>query len=401
MVGEVSGSAAPERGVSCILTVGGLAKETGGAAVVVSELCRALTELGATVELISTGTGPAAIPPSFKTPRTWRLTEVRGFAWPAARVKWAPGFRGAVRRRCEAAGEVVLHDHGLWLPSNHSVAKVARTLGIPLVISPLGMLFPWTRRHKPFKKRVAWGLYQRRDLQSASALHATSWQEFEALRALGLRQPVAVVPNAFELPPEDLRSPRSNDPRIALFLSRLTPKKGLDSLLRVWRALRPQGWRLVIAGPDEGGYGARLLKQWQVEGQDSAVECIGPVWGQEKWRLIRTASVFVLPSRSENFGVVIAEALASGVPVITTKETPWQEIEHHRCGWWIDGGDEALSVALGEAITLSGAELDQMGARGKVLIEQEFSSITMARRMIAVYAWLLGRGPQPEGVVVD
>lgn len=387
-------------GVSCILTLGGLAPETGGPAVTVPALCGALARLGATVELIAMDMASAKRSPWLDEVQPWRLTSVRGFAWPTARVKWAPGFGRTVRRRCRALGDVVLHDNGIWLPSNHSVVRVARALGRPLVVSPRGMLFPWTRRHKALKKTLAWRLYQRRDLRSASVLHATSPEEFEALRALGLRQPVAVVPNAFELPPaiSVVRSPGS--PRVVLFLSLLTPKKGLDTLLQVWLQLRPQGWKLIIAGPDEGGYGARLRRTLPVNAGGLGIEFVGPTWGEDKWRLFRAADVFVLPSRSENFGVAVAEALASGVPVITTRTTPWRAIEERRCGWWIEAGDAPLAAALREATTLSDRTRSQMGARGRQLIEQEYSPARAAGQMLQLYAWLLRRSPRPDFVDV-
>ena len=396
----MTGAAGQADGITCILTLGGLAPETGGPAVTVPALCGALARLGATVELISIDMASARRHPRLEDVQPWRLTSIRGFAWPAARVKWAPGFGRAVRRRCRALGDVVLHDNGIWLPSNHSVVRVARSLGKPLVVSPRGMLFPWARNHKALKKTLAWRLYQRRDLRSASVLHATSPEEFEALRGLGLRQPVAVVSNAFELPPSipTVRKPRS--PRVVLFLSLLTPKKGLDTLLQVWLQLRPQGWKLIIAGPDEGGYGARLRRRLPANGDGLGIEFVGPAWGEDKWRLFRAADVFMLPSRSENFGVAIAEALASGVPVITTRGTPWRAIEEKRCGWWIEGGAAPLAAALREAMALSDEARSQMGTRGRQLIEEEYSPARAAGQMLQLYAWLLRRGPRPDFVDV-
>jgi glycosyltransferase involved in cell wall biosynthesis len=391
---------APEGAVRCLLTVGGLAPETGGPASALPALCDALARLGAEVELVSLDLGARFERPLVVNPSGWRLTLVRALVWRRLRLTWAPAFGRAVSDACRRLGNPVVHDNGVWLPSNHAVVRVAHHLGAPLVVSPRGMLMPWSRRTKAAKKALASWLYQRHDLQSVSLFHATSDQELEALRALGLRQPVAVVPNIVQLPPADLGPHRAGPVRVVLFLSRLSPKKGLDSLLRAWRALEPQGWKLVIAGPDEGDYGARLRKEWPVGGRGPAVEFVGPVWGAEKWRLFRQAGVLVLPSLSENFGLVVAEALASGVPVITTKETPWRAIDQHRCGWWIDVGDAPLAAALRMAIALSDEERSQMGARGRALIGQEYSAHSVAARMMGVYAWLLHKGPRPEWVVV-
>jgi glycosyltransferase involved in cell wall biosynthesis len=186
-----------------------------------------------------------------------------------------------------------------------------------------------------------------------------------------------------------------------LFLSRLTPKKGLDILLRVWHQLRPQGWRLVVAGPDEGGYGAALARAGGTPELGRGIEFVGPAWGEEKWRLYRDADVFVLPSHSENFGVVVAEALASGVPAITTRETPWQAIEEKRCGWWIEVGDAPLAGALREAMALPDHARREMGTRGRRFVEEEYAPAGVAARMIELYGWLLRGGSRPQFVNVD
>ena len=156
----------------------------------------------------------------------------------------------------------------------------------------------------------------------------------------------------------------------------------------------------MIAGPDEGGH------RWEVEaavrqaGLESCVEFIGPVEGEAKAALYRRADVFVLPSFSENFGLVVAEALASGVPVIATKGTPWEGLVAHRCGWWVEIGVEPLVAALREATALSGEERRAMGERGRRFAEQ-FGWPHIAEQMHAVYRWVLGEEPRPECVRVD
>jgi glycosyltransferase involved in cell wall biosynthesis len=353
------------------------------------------------VELVSLDLGPRFQRPDVDGSHGWKLTLTRGIVSKHLRVSWAPGFARAVEDACNRVGDPVLHDNGVWLPCNHAVARLARRTGRPLLVSPRGMLLAWAKRSKASKKALAWSLYQHRDLESASVFHATSITEATAIRDLGLRQPIAVVPNAVQPPPLAPGRKPATSPRLVLFLSRLTRKKGLEGLLRVWATVRPQGWKLVVAGPDEGGYGAQLLMQWQPQKLGSEVEFLGPVWGGEKWRLFREASIFVLPSLSENFGIVVAEALASEVPVITTKATPWRAIEENRCGWWVDAGDEALAAALSDGMALSDAERAQMGERGRALVAREYAPDSVARRMMDVYAWQLKMGPRPACVVVD
>jgi glycosyltransferase involved in cell wall biosynthesis len=292
----------------------------------------------------------------------------------------------------------LLHDHGLWLPLNHRVAKVAGALHVPRIVSTHGMLAPWSMGQRGWKKRVAWHLYQRCDLESADVLHATSTQEARHLREQGLRQPIAVIPNGVPLPEDHKPEPSSGAARTALFLSRIHPKKGLPMLLEAWAGVRPDSWRLVIAGPSEDGHRVDLEQQARRLGLGDAVSFPGPIPDDEKWQHYRDADLFVLPTHSENFGIVVAEALASGVPAITTKGAPWRELETRGCGWWTEIGTEPLAQALREAVARSDEERRAMGRRGRALVEERYSWERVAEEMRAVYAWLLGEGAQPECV---
>jgi glycosyltransferase involved in cell wall biosynthesis len=105
-----------------------------------------------------------------------------------------------------------------------------------------------------------------------------------------------------------------------------------------------------------------------------------------------------LPSFTENFGVAAAEALACGVPVVTTKGAPWEEPRTRQCGWWIDIGVEPLAAALREATSLSDQERHEMGQRGRHLVEEKYSWPQIGRDMLSVYHWVLGAGAKPECV---
>jgi glycosyltransferase involved in cell wall biosynthesis len=294
----------------------------------------------------------------------------------------------------------VIHDHGLWLPTNHAAAATAQRLGIPLIVSPRGMLEPWAWRYKAWKKSLAWRLYQRRDLEGAAAFCCTSEMEGRNLRALGFRQPIAVIPNGVDLPPLECTSRcPSGGPsaeRIALFLSRLHPKKGLLDLVKAWSIVRPAGWRVVIAGPDERGHRREVEAAISRAGLESVFAFAGPAADCEKSALFRQADLFVLPTLSENFGVVVAEALAHGVPVITTKAAPWQCLERDGGGWWIDGGPAPLADALRAATALSDAERAVIGARGRAIVEARCSWTRIADQMLDFYGWVAGSGGQPD-----
>lgn len=292
-------------------------------------------------------------------------------------------------------GGTVIHDHGIWLPMNHAAASVATTVKVPRIVSVRGMLTEWSLGQSRWKKRLMWTMLQRRDLETAACIHATSEEERGDVRRKGLRVPVAIIPNGVDVPaalPAPVRPARKR----ALFLGRIHPIKGLEDLLDAWQGARQAGWELVVAGPIED---ARLGDRLEaVTAADSSIRYVGEVADAAKWELYASADLFVLPTRSENFGIVVAEALAAGVPVITTKGAPWQELETHRCGWWIDHGVEPLVEALSHAMTLPDEERREMGKRGRALVEENYSWETVAEKMIEVYEWMLGRSAAPDCV---
>jgi len=383
-----------------VLTIAGLSPEFGGPSRSVPALAEALAREDVDVDLITCesqrGYGSPVLP-DVKLVRTQLLPmRSREGRWRAARND----FFGAL---CETTSgiDTVIHDNGLWLPTNHAVTAAARHLKRRLVISPRGMLTAWASSHHGVKKKIAWALFQRRDLSTASALHATSEEELNNCRQAGFRGPVAIVPNGIGLAEltsvSGLPTP-SSQIRTALFVGRLHPVKGLMNLIQAWNEVRPNGWRMVVAGGDQDGHRAELESEIAARGLTDVFEFVGPVEGQQKEKLYRDADLFVLPSYSENFGMSAAEALASGLPVITTRGTPWKDLIEHRCGWWVEIAPAALAQALGEATQMDDETRRGMGERGRQLVAQKYSWSRVAKEMKSVYQWLLGRGERPQCV---
>jgi glycosyltransferase involved in cell wall biosynthesis len=290
----------------------------------------------------------------------------------------------------------VLHDHGIWLPINHAAAKEADRRHWPRVVSVRGMLSEWALARGRIRKRVAWHVYQRADLENASCIHVTTNAELGELRQAGIRAPAAIIPNGVSVPSE-MPTERS-ETRTVFFLSRIHAKKGLRQLLDAWNVAALDGWKLIIAGPiEDAALGRSVIAESE---HNTSVEYVGPIDDADKWAWYAKSDLFVLPTLSENFGNVVAEALASGVPVITTTAAPWRDLTSHQCGWWIEPGVVPLVEALKAATGLSHEERCAMGARGRDLVASKYVWETVAERMEEVYAWLLASGPRPETVLL-
>jgi glycosyltransferase involved in cell wall biosynthesis len=262
------------------------------------------------------------------------------------------------------------------------------------------MLEPWAVKRSRFKKAIVNWLYQRMCLHHASCLRATAASEIESIRQFGVKNPIALIKNGVPLPAELPPRPAIfNRRKRALFLSRIHPKKGLLNLVRAWKRVRPEGWELVLIGPDEGGHLAEVLAAVRECDLEDEIRYGGEFWDQEaKFQCYFDSDLFILPSYSENFGLVIAEALGCGVPVITTLATPWKDLEIHRCGWWIETGEEPLVAALKQALSVPLDEMREMGVRGRALVQGKYSWTPIGAQMAEVYFWLMGRVGRPDFV---
>jgi len=369
--------------------IAGIRPEDGGPAYSVPRLCREIAATGAAVDLMTVS----------KTTR--EICEgnyrERHFDWSYSgtpllqAVRASSAMSHALRR--DACAADVLHNHGLWLMPNVYAGAEARRARRAFVVAPRGMLSPAALSFSPIKKRGFWHLLQRQAVSAAVCFHATSEQEYQEIRAFGLRQPVAIIPNGIDIP-----TPRekSANQRTVLSLGRIHPKKGLDILLRAWAMLEPDwpDWQLRIVGPSEAGHDA-FLKSLSRELRLSRVSIEGAVYGDAKNEIYNATTVFVLPTLNDNFAITVAEALAAGIPVIATRGAPWSGLVEERCGWWIEHGVEPLAVALADAMARPADELSVMGARGRAWMARDYSWSRAGRDVIELYSWLAGAAAVP------
>ncbi|MCR4307710.1 MAG: glycosyltransferase [Candidatus Berkelbacteria bacterium] len=382
-------------------TIAGIWEHTGGPAESVPMLCLELAKRGNNVRL-ATLEGPLS-----KTVKRCGREGVDLLTFPKLPGQFSIALSRALPDLCKTSD--IIHGHGLWLQPNWATAKNAASTKKPLVISTRGSLGPKSLRHSYWKKKVAAALFDNRSLRYASCIHATSIMEYESVRAFGLRNPVAIIPNGVELPTTGIRGdffekfPALRGKRILLFLSRLSWEKGLPLLAEAWEGLKREfiDWHLVIAGQGEPGYEKEIKNLFASKGLCESVIWTGLLKGEEKWSALAAADLFVLPSHSENFGIAIAEALAIGVPVITTHGTPWSELVDKDCGWWVPVEANAIEKALREAMSLPGEKRKVMGENGKALIKEKYVWRQVAEQMESVYRWILAGGIPPVCLKID
>lgn len=301
----------------------------------------------------------------------------------------------------------LIHSHGLWRMPNLYAASAAKRRGIPSVISPRGMLSKVALQHSRRSKRLFRLLGQQAALDATACFHATSLAEYDNIRRSGIAAPIAVIPNGVDIsaapqPAPSQRKGFSSGKRTVLFLGRIHPIKGIDVLVGAWTRLAEEfpHWHLRIIGPGEPGH-ILALKQLVVQRAAPRVSIEDALAGDAKRQAFVDADLFVQPSFSENFGLTIAESLASRRPVLVTKGAPWGDVVSNGCGWWVDTGEEALLAGLRLALSTPDVELDAMGRRGEVWVREAFSWDVVGQEMASVYSWLLGQGQQPACVGYD
>ncbi len=342
-------------------------------------LAKGLAAKGDEVELLTTGT---AVNEEILPGLSIRTFE-RG-----APQQFSPS--SALRTHLNAGTYDVLHHHGLWLRTLHYAFKAASSRAVPLVLSPRGMMAPWAWNHHRRRKQFANVLVHPGALEGVTGWHATSEMEADDIRNLGFRQPICVAPNGVTLPTDPQlqiarefwlnRVPEIKEHKVGLFYSRLHSKKRVVELMDLWRKLAPPDWLLLVVGiPDQFSV-AQLKAQVLREGSQHRIKIFDGTYQPPPYAV---ADLFLLPSHSENFGLVIAEAMAAGVPVLTTTTTPWTELNARDAGWCVEYGefDHVMKAALEE----SPAVLSRRGALGQRWMKESFTWEVVAETLHNFY----------------
>jgi glycosyltransferase involved in cell wall biosynthesis len=260
------------------------------------------------------------------------------------------------------------------------------------------MLYPQDLAKGKFKKSIFLKLFLLNDLQKASCIHATCTEEMKHLRNLGVKSPVAVIPNPIGI--AGIEKPVEAKTKLRVgYLGRIHIRKKVERLIYAWNQLQNEAndGELMIIGDGDKQY-LDFLKRESKRLRLNNVVFTGFLSGDEKEKALSSLSFLVVSSDFENFGNIVTEALVKGVPVIASKGTPWQELNTHHCGWWIDNDIDTIAKTLKEAIALTEKEYQQMGLRGRKLIKENYSIEIVSQKMMRLYQWILGQGTKPEFV---
>lgn len=364
--------------------------ESAGTAYAVPSMARGLVKNGVDVELWALG----------KMPRRKFDFPVRLFKREKLPV-WAMGRSPAMLKALEKAAKDadIIHTNSIWMFPNVYPAWAAKGTKCKTIISPHGTVSRWAMSRARIKKFLFGHLFQYSAMCAADMFVVSCQEEADDLRRLGYKQPIAIVPNGIEVSEEGGGEGNLGRRRM-YFLSRIHPKKNVELLIRCWSKLENEfgDWDLSIVGRDKDNEYADELKRLVRELGCKRITFEGELNGESKNKFVTESEVMVLPTHSENFGMVVAEALAHGTTVICSKGAPWGGLNDNHCGWWVDATESEFMGAMYEAMGMSREKLVAMGRNGREWMKRDFTWEGICAKLKAAYEWLLNGGERPEWV---
>ena len=383
---------------------GRLNYEASGVTRIMCDLANALSVHGACVTTYAALHAGGPKPPVHLLKPPGRFIAERGY-WLGG-LSMSPKLRNVL---FDAVRNVdIVHAHSMWMLPTHYAASAARRFKKPVMLTAHGALEPWAIARSRWKKRpVAWW-WQDRDLRDAACIQVNTPAEISGVRAYGLANPIAVLPNGVDLAPFDSTPegggfleyyPELRGKRIVLFMSRLHEKKGLSHLIDAWQPVSRdhRDWHLVLAGPDDG-FEQDARQRVGDLGLSKSITFTGALQGARKLQAFAAAEAFALPSFSEGFSMAILEAMAASLPVLLTPGCNFEEVSKCGAGIEVDPNAKDTERGLRNLIEMSNAQREDMGRRGRNLIEQSYSWDAIARQFLSLYRWLISGGSAPSFV---
>lgn len=373
-----------------------LSQNSGGPSRSVYELTRGLRSIG--VDSVILTNNYCKIPNI--TSEEWIYT--------IEREKYLPfGFSPKFGELLKSDNSELYHIHSIYSYSTTLAAKYARKKCLPYIIAPRGSLYETSINSSSVISKYLFNKYILfPDLQNADVIHATCVEEMNQIRNLGITSPIAIIPNSILLP-DKMPSISSPSKFRLCYLGRINEIKNLDGLLRAWHLSGLANNReaeLVIIGDARLDKEKKYLIELHHLEKGLNIENIvwkGNMFNKDKDIILNSCSYLILPSFSENFGMVVIESLVQGVPVVASKGTPWSSLVDHECGWWINNNIEEMANQIKKLQQTTLDERYNMGLKGQEYVRNNFSTDTVSLKLKILYDWILKKGIKPDFVFTN
>jgi glycosyltransferase involved in cell wall biosynthesis len=379
-----------------------VASVRGGPSIAVIEMVKSLQNAGIDAEIVTTNDdGEMLLDVPLNKLYDYQQVPVRFFA------KFSPSIH-SVREFAFSASLTswlwqhlqdydLIHVHAIFsYPSTIAIA-IARIQKIPYIVSPHGLLCHWSLQQGKLKKEIYLNLIEKANLHGAKYLHLTAVQEKKELDILGWNLSNFILPLGLDLPVPIAKAREQlhkilNIPLeipIILFLSRLHPKKGLDYLISAFSKLHDQSFAFVLAGNGTTEYEAELDRLLEDNNLSDRTHKLGFVGGEKKDICLQGADLYALTSHSENFGIAVLEALASGTPALVTTGVALSDlVKEQDLGWVVDLEIEAIANSIQEFLD-NPDMAKQKGDRAAEYVAKHYAWEKIALNLKAIYANIL------------
>ncbi len=371
----------------------------GGPVLSVSQLCEGLVSLGHEVEVFTSNAGLENHPNIISNHPTVNNGVTVTYFSSVSGIGGihSPGMEETVKRRIKEFD--LVHITGIWQPTSYAACKAAKTFNIPYILSLKGALSPYSWSQKTFKKALYYLWRERWNVNNATGIHYTAQQEFEECHWLNLSSKPIVIPNGLDT---KFWKPDKNGAKlwrqkqcleenefVLLNIGRLHHKKGLDLLPPALNQIRDLKWKLFFVGGDDDGTKTDLINLFEKFNLSDRVTFLPPSHPAELCSVYSAASLFVLPSRHENFGNVVVEALACGCPVmISDRVGLHREISRDNMGWVLKRNVGDWATAIRNLITDS-TSLDKIVSKSSQYVELNYSIDKVSKNMLDCYSSLV------------
>lgn len=274
----------------------------------------------------------------------------------------------------------IIHFFGAWSLFHIKIILLAFLFKKKIIITPMGCFDEWSLNQKKIKKKIALYFYQIFLLNRVNVIHVTSDMEKVSLQKICNNKNIITIPHGIDSVVIKPKKFFEGTKKKAIFFSRFHKKKGIEELVESWLNIKNNDWELHIYGFDYGGYNELLKKKIK---NNKSISIFEPILSK-KLELFERYDFMILPSRSENFGFVVLEALNCGLPVLTTNGTPWYFIEKDNAGWIIDKNLTELESKIKEIFSLSKEEFEKKSAAA-INVSKTFFWTNLKKKYFKMY----------------